>query len=583
MLESLFFNLNIFPHQYLIFLKGFLGFVTVFIITCSLNFFIPINYIVVSLLVVLGSAFFLYFHKRIFSNIRQVLSILFSSLIVFTMVIIFRQILGDTGFYHIQSVKWIIAQKIPLGLANLYPQLGFNTSWFYIESYIDQFLFYTNLALFSSNAVLLILFLSIIISILLDIILNLKGKKISNYEKLLTVFSKLSSHEIFIIFGATLPIVKVSRDHLSSLSYDFPVFIFIIVIFSLLIFIIKIEKKEINNMNNINNINNIFILLAIFTLSLKLSAIIIVIMVLVIFLLFNFHNYFTRYNCLSRIEKLAFIIKSCKYWFYLSGIVLTPILIRGFLLAGNPIFPIPVPNIFNISWSVPFDQQIITAKEVTAYARLPFADRQTYMDSLNNWNWIVPWLKKFLSWEILLILLITIGLFIILLFFIYSIKNPKLLISPNEYSISPKFLFIFICIGLIFWFFAGPETRFGLGFLYSLPLFLITYPYIRFRTPYPEIFQKILIYLFFSLILCSIGYSLYSINSIDYLKVIQIPEVDYVEEKTINGLSVYIPTSSPYMNYFIPWNGPLPSTPYLNNNLSITKNGEIFTKFEIIR
>ena len=43
----------------------------------------------------------------------------------------------DTHLYHLQSIKWIHQNPLPLGLANLHGTFGFNSSWFPLASIIE--------------------------------------------------------------------------------------------------------------------------------------------------------------------------------------------------------------------------------------------------------------------------------------------------------------------------------------------------------------------------------------------------------------------------------------------------------------
>ena len=122
---SLLFKFIFFPANFKTKYYDFIyGILILIFISSSINFFIAIKEISIFIYIV-GLILFLFgFFKKFFQI--KILSLLILSFI-FVFISFGNSPLGDTNFYHLQSLKWIIDYKISFGLINLEERLAYST------------------------------------------------------------------------------------------------------------------------------------------------------------------------------------------------------------------------------------------------------------------------------------------------------------------------------------------------------------------------------------------------------------------------------------------------------------------------
>ena len=124
---------------------------------------------------------------------------------------------------------------------------------------------------------------------------------------------------------------------------------------------------------------------------------------------------------------------------------------RNSLLSGYPLFPLPFFSL-PMDWTTPKEMVVATYQAVIGWARSPGPG---YRESLNNWNWIVPWVERQFVSRIFwlsagLPLLAAIPLWI------------KILCQKQKSN--AVFFAIWTVLCLCYWFFSAPDLRFGVVF-----------------------------------------------------------------------------------------------------------------------
>ena len=90
------------------------------------NFFIPLIYLGIIFVPIGLILIFLFFKKYVFKiNFFSYFLILF----FFIFISYSNQLVGDSNFYHLQTIKWFSEFKLSFGLANLEPRYGLNSLW----------------------------------------------------------------------------------------------------------------------------------------------------------------------------------------------------------------------------------------------------------------------------------------------------------------------------------------------------------------------------------------------------------------------------------------------------------------------
>lgn len=408
---------------------GFIGFVFIYLISSILNFFIPISFIISTIIQILGIIVF-------FLNIKYFLTLLKSIniaslifLFIFCFFIPFRWLqYYDTGLYHFQLMKWIVYSKVPFGISNLYYAFGTNTAWFSVSAVTEQPALLFKYPNFITNAILLF-FYGLGISYSLKEIIN----------------KKITLSNIFLILTSIPWIFNSISSWSSSTSYDMPVGFF--TFFLTYLFIYYFENIQVN-------FNKDFVIFLIFTFSIftfivKISSIPIVLIFFIILFL-------TLKN-----KEIKIAILSVSF----SALLFLPWVIKGVINSGYIIFPAVFTKLSFLKWSTPSNIAKESIANIRHMARGPNLSREI---TLSSFGWISDWINRFyISYKIIILMILAcLFLFIIMLFK----KNSRKIVS------SSLFLPLFASfIGIIFWFFNIPDVRYGQGFIFSFIIILMSY------------------------------------------------------------------------------------------------------------
>ena len=369
----------------------FYGFLFLIFLSILINFFFPLEYFTIPIIVI-GVIFFLIGVKKKYFKINFIYYFLIIFLITF--ISFFSADNIDSPMYHLQIIKWLNLHKINFGLTNLEVRLGFNSSW---HSFIG--LLTLNYEKFSSKYY----FSAIIFSFLLYEVT--KYKKKYNYSDIFLyliicyVFSFSYLHPFN--YGVVLNhLGNPERDIVSMLLY-----------FSTIYFFIKIFEKS-NNRDDRENIINIFLISFFVCVTTREATIPLIV------LLFYFFYKEKKYKLINFLN--IFIGVTAFLW-----------ILRSFILSGCFVFPI-TQTCFKTSWSANVETIDFLVKEAMRYSRtLPSLDKVTDFNfTLYTYEWLVPWLKNyFLESSLLQIgsLLIVFTIILIIIKFIFNKKNISLL------------------------------------------------------------------------------------------------------------------------------------------------------------
>jgi len=242
---------------------GITGFIILYFWGTIINFFIPINTSVSAIFLIIGIILFFINKSKIIQSLNKydllilLLLMFFFSLFPCT---ICRS--GDTGLYHLQSVKWIRESPLPFGLTNLHSRLGYNSSWFTIAAFL-----FTPGSLIGEHYF-----------IINSIMMFFYGSAISLTIKNLFSAQKKIFSDYFLILSM-LPWFFTSKFYISSLSNNLPVTLFIMFIIYLTIY-----QYECTELEEIKFIAFLSVSFSSFALTIKLSSLPLLIATFFIFL-----------------------------------------------------------------------------------------------------------------------------------------------------------------------------------------------------------------------------------------------------------------------------------------------------------
>tara|TARA_B100000242_G_scaffold214130_1_gene156042 strand:- start:502 stop:1827 length:1326 start_codon:yes stop_codon:yes gene_type:complete len=319
---------------------------------------------------------------------------------------------SDTGYYHIPTIKIYNDYNTIFGLANLFPQYGFNNLNFYYSSMI------------TANPLLLRYFsVPTVIFFLITSLYIFQSRK--EYKNKFTFLILLGGH------------FYVNVKYLSSIAPDFYVNCICLIIFSE-IYIQLISKKKFSTQSLLQ-----LVFLSIMIITIKLSSIFFSLLIISYLLIFY--------------RKKFLLYKSIKF-FILTIILLSIFFTKNLLYSGSLFFPTGL-GAFDFLWSVPSEISNNFLDWVRSFARNPNSIPEKV---LINYGWVSTWLK-----ETDLIFLISLFLSI-LIYLINFLVNPKSVILKNKKLNYLIFVYFF---SIIFWFLNAPDIRFSL--MLNVFLFLL--------------------------------------------------------------------------------------------------------------
>ena len=133
---------------------------------------------------------------------------------------------------------------------------------------------------------------------------------------------------------------------------------------------------------------------------------------------------------------------------------------RGICLSGCIAYPAKIGCFSRLEWTVPGNRVAEENDWVRGWARDPGPRAR---ETLSDWKWLQPWLKKHVPREKLMLMLLFCGIVLMAA----SIRRG----DRGLAKISPILIPALICAtGITFWFIAAPDPRFGYGFLFSFVL-----------------------------------------------------------------------------------------------------------------
>lgn len=341
------------------------------------------------------------------------------SVLIFLVAGSLKPVNGDTQIYHVQIIRWVNEYGTVPGLANLFPRYGAGSNWFNLISLFRvPFFRYENFTWLNTTSVIWFF-------IWLTNNLKFHNNNVSGSNRVM-------SHFYFLLIVFCLFEWELFRDAASSTNYDFIVTALTLMALSFLIesFLFPAESKA---------FSFVFVVTCISVIPFKLSG---------VFLMLPLFFY-------------LFFFRKIKYWLLtiIAGIlILTPFLIKNYIVTGYPLFPVSL-SFSSPDWQLPKEmadywrQYIHLTNRYYNSLELDF----THLPELMNKSWIKYWFNGILIQQ-KLIVLASLGSLIMLFI------KPKLFAGYKNIRV----LFFLMLVMAAAWFFSAPSPRFGYGVL--LPL-----------------------------------------------------------------------------------------------------------------
>ena len=506
--------------------KNILGVAISFIIIGIVQIFTPVNlFLTISLIAVLLLFSFIFSKDILKINITRAIWFLISALILFP---IFNKGIAiyDHYLYHDQAIAWMNTCKLPIGLGNLHSRFAYNNSTFPILASF-QMDHKSNWHFFNIFIYLLLLFKSISV--------------VNNYRNIKLFFTLLFMNLGTITYGLY---------YLSNSSPDFQS-----LIFALFILIQLIELKLNKTFNG-----PFFMIITTFLVTIKLNL---AIFAFTIFVLAFYYTY--KINKKASLVALITPLSIILIWFS-----------RSIIISGQAIYPLPAIHQENFEHSLTKKQAESEYVAIAGWAQHHGEDySKFYHQNKGTLNWVPYWYQNHFNHTFArfpVIGKISIRFFALFSIFVTLIQLYKSFKNKDYYS---TFIVLGLVFNLVFWFFNGPDYRFG----YPIFLMLFLFGLIHLKM------TRTLTFLFVSFFILTMPFQIKSLISTYLLHFKELNINALILPKKIKSNAV---KSNPYVmkssdgqqifNYFMPKEvnqsdlSIFPSLPYPVNNITFKKD-----------
>ena len=431
---------------------------------------------------------------------------------------------GDSGLYHIPTIKWIENYGIVPGLGNLHGIYAFNSMWHPLSA-LFGFSFFGIESLHILNGMMVIFAFGFFLGGVTDI---LNG----------------SSSITSIIKAGTIPFsLYVYRPQIGSPAVDLPAALLIWVAF-----ILCLENVNSDQRFRSRTINVIIVIVALYVSTIKLTVIPVAILCLYLF--------YIQYKA-KRWPELWLQIG-------LVLIIVVPWLARNIVLSGYLVYPFPRVDLFNVDWKLPY-QYVMDEKLATqGWARLPGPNWKESLDMplselIPKW---FAWLPHQYKLTIAVTTIITLG------YLLWMLCNVK---QRRQYSLKEPTNIVYLTAfaGTLYWFMMAPEPRYVFGFTFFMCALPIVPLLQRLVVQFP-LLSRVLMLVVVLIVLLQNGYL--SIRDMAGTTDIVLKPAPYPSEelstKIIDNTVFYSPTKTDQC-----WYAPLPCTPIFQKKLSLRGSG----------
>ncbi len=411
-------------HQRNIYETGIFGIIFLSFFALFLNFFLPINKLVGSIISIVSTMSFFYFIYLYKKKLDLIFIILIASFVSFTLITLSNINRPDAGLYHLPFVSLLHESKIIIGSVNIHHRFGHISIIQYLSAIHNNYIFKTEFI----NVPLASIFSFYIIFIFKKFFDNLRKND----------FSKIFINFLIIIFSF------YAFNRYGNYGNDAPVHIFF--------FILIIFFLEINNLKEIQ-LNEFYkiVILSLFLITLKPFMVIVLLLPLILFYL----------N-----EKKLFLIK--KKQFFICLFLISIWFLKNILISGCLIYPLNKSCIKSLIY---FDEKntLTRSYEGEAWSKgVPDSKEKfsSHKEYIKKFNWLPTWKENHLKKIVEKILPYLILLFLILI--IVILRKIHFRENFNKSSIDEKdyilLFFSFYCCAI--WFLKFPLYRFGMSFIF---------------------------------------------------------------------------------------------------------------------
>ena len=408
----------------------FIGVFTIAFISLFLNFFVPLNQAINTIIYCIIILIFA-IKTKFFFNKKHTKFLLISSFITFLLIIYSNVNRPDAGLYHLPYVSLVNESKIIFGASNIHFRFGHISIMQYLAAINNNYLFLNNGISIPLASIVSFFYLYFFY----DIWKVFKKKEPPDLAKFFSLFIL-----IYISFKITR-YSSFGNDAVGHLSF-----------FYLISYILK---KNINNLN----LNKILIISVFIFINKPMLGIVFILPVAIFFM----KNYFEIKN----IFKITFSFPVLLLYLWL---------IKNVIVSGCLVFPIKTTCFENLSW-LNINQISYLSIEGSAWSKgwPDKVDKNITMEEFNkNFNWVGAWSKQHLKYILKIIIPFTLFLLVII-FYLKTRLIHNFIKVNNDLNLRLLLSIALSLIGVISFFLIFPIYRYGYSYIVTLiSLLLLT-------------------------------------------------------------------------------------------------------------
>ncbi|MGX2983652.1 LIC_10190 family membrane protein [Helicobacter sp. 23-1045] len=425
-------------------------------LTSLIHLFFPINAFVSIVFLTFG--IFAFWRKiRDFQLLN--LKVLFSASVAFFAVVVlsfFHDSIGDSVNYHIQIVSYIQAENLIFGLGNIHGRLGFNGIIYNFYALTDVSQIFPALRSFIANEI-------VYFALIFSAIYILVTKNFAKFHLLFIVCSVIP-------FSFILKWAEFNALYCEGVGAVFGIFIFSALLYNLAQNSQNLPQISQNLSQNLpqNRFIALLFIISVFATMIKIANFALVLAVAITFIYLNRSFYrpkFYRAYFLLGIFCLIF----CLPW-----------AIKGIATSGMIAYPASVGFFKSLPFAVSEAQRESEVCWIMSWARAP---GQNCVEVLQTSAWMVDWFSmktRYFGYfkHFVYHFLASLALFLCLYF--YNKMRKKCVESTPASSLRGTkcqsnlldsafgVAFVGVVVGILFWFYAGPDPRFGMVYIFPL-------------------------------------------------------------------------------------------------------------------
>ena len=328
----------------------------------------------------------------------------------------------DTGIYHAQAIRLIEEYGVIKGLGNLQLHFAYNSSYLSLCAMFTMgFMLPEKLHLHTMTGFFMVVFCCYAVHGLL---------RVREHKRHGGDFARIA----ILLYGLT------NMTGLQSPATDYGTMFMVLYILTAWISYAEEHEDETEDIAYYGYLA----VLSIFTVSMKLSAALLVLLAILPFI--------------RLVQRKMW--KELSFFLIIGFVSFLPYLVRNVIISGWLFYPVAAIDLFDVVWKIPREYMEVDATQIKVWARCLF-DVTRVDDGISTW--FPVWWENRTHFEEMLMYSEIVGAALLVFNTVHRIKEKSLDLAWIVFQAT-------VILNIFLWFFTAPFVRYGLAFLFLLPL-----------------------------------------------------------------------------------------------------------------